>query len=116
MYLNWLENIRPWCTSRQLWWGHQLPVWYRGDETYVGETAPDGDGGRATPMSSIPGSRPASGRSPRSPRATPELRAFYPTDLNSTARDIIFLWVARHGDVRQGAHGAGALTDVNIHW
>src|SRR5919202_3861430 len=35
IYLNWLENIRPWCVSRQLWWGHQIPVWYRGDETYV---------------------------------------------------------------------------------
>src|ERR671922_104453 len=33
VYLNWLENIRPWCISRQLWWGHQLPVWYRGEET-----------------------------------------------------------------------------------
>ena len=40
VYLNWLENIRPWCISRQLWWGHQLPVWYRGEETCVGETAP----------------------------------------------------------------------------
>ncbi len=44
VYLDWLENIRPWCVSRQLWWGHQLPVWYRGEETYVGETAPEGEG------------------------------------------------------------------------
>ena len=43
-YLDWLENIRPWCISRQLWWGHQIPVWYRGEETYVGTTAPEGDG------------------------------------------------------------------------
>ena len=49
VYLNWLENIRPWCISRQLWWGHQLPVWYRGDETYVGESAPDGRGLGARP-------------------------------------------------------------------
>ncbi|MGH2943758.1 MAG: class I tRNA ligase family protein, partial [Solirubrobacteraceae bacterium] len=35
-YIDWLENIRPWCISRQLWWGHRIPVWYRGDETYVG--------------------------------------------------------------------------------
>src|ERR687895_499971 len=42
VYLNWLENIRPWCISRQLWWGHQLPVWYRGEETYVGEEPPAG--------------------------------------------------------------------------
>src|SRR3954469_5199636 len=40
-YLHWLENIRPWCISRQLWWGHRLPVWYRGDETHVGMDPPD---------------------------------------------------------------------------
>src|SRR3954454_9284742 len=39
-YLEWLNNIRPWCISRQLWWGHQIPVWYRGDETYVGIDPP----------------------------------------------------------------------------
>ena len=43
-YVDWLENIRPWCISRQLWWGHQLPVWYRGDETHVGMEPPQGDG------------------------------------------------------------------------
>ena len=49
-YLEWLENIRPWCISRQLWWGHQIPVWYRGeDETYVGTVPPEGDGWRARP-------------------------------------------------------------------
>ena len=42
VYLDWLENIRPWCISRQLWWGHQLPVWYRGEETYVGDRAARG--------------------------------------------------------------------------
>src|SRR6059058_2467200 len=49
VYLNWLENIRPWCVSRQLWWGHQIPVWYRGDETYVGMEAPEGDGWERDP-------------------------------------------------------------------
>ena len=49
VYLNWLEHIRPWCISRQLWWGHQPPVWYRGDETYVGETEPDGEGWERDP-------------------------------------------------------------------
>ena len=39
-YLEWMENIRPWCISRQLWWGHQIPVWYRGDETYAGMEPP----------------------------------------------------------------------------
>ena len=42
VYLDWMENIRPWCISRQLWWGHQIPVWYRDGETHVGATAPGG--------------------------------------------------------------------------
>src|SRR5256884_8956180 len=49
VYMDWMENIRPWCISRQLWWGHQLPVWYRGDETYVGETPPEGEGWERDP-------------------------------------------------------------------
>ena len=97
MYLNWLENIRPWCISRQLWWGHQLPVWYRGEETYVGETAPEGEGWERDP--DVLDTWFSSGLWPFAtlgwPEATDELRAFYPTDVLSTARDIIFLWVAR---------------------
>ncbi len=53
VYLNWMENIRPWCISRQLWWGHQIPVWYRGSppdqEVYVGTSAPGGDGWERDP-------------------------------------------------------------------
>ena len=49
VYLDWLENIRPWCISRQLWWGHQIPVWYCGEETYVAEGAPDGEGWERDP-------------------------------------------------------------------
>ena len=45
----WLENIRPWCISRQLWWGHQIPVWYRGEETHVAPTAPEGEGWERDP-------------------------------------------------------------------
>ena len=48
-YIEWLENIRPWCISRQLWWGHQIPVWYRGEETYVGRDAARGRGLGARP-------------------------------------------------------------------
>jgi valyl-tRNA synthetase len=96
-YLDWLENIRPWCISRQLWWGHQIPVWYRGDETYVGMTPPTGDGWERDP--DVLDTWFSSALWPFAtlgwPDATPELRAFYPTDVLSTARDIIFLWVAR---------------------
>jgi len=44
VYLDWMREIRPWCVSRQLWWGHQIPVWYCGDEVYSGEEAPEGEG------------------------------------------------------------------------
>jgi valyl-tRNA synthetase len=97
VYLDWMENIRPWCISRQLWWGHQLPVWYRGEETYVGTTAPDGDGWERDP--DVLDTWFSSALWPFAtlgwPQETPELRAFYPTDALVTARDIIFLWVAR---------------------
>ena len=49
VYLDWLENIRPWCVSRQLWWGHQIPVWYRGEETHCGMDAAGGRGLGARP-------------------------------------------------------------------
>ncbi|MCW2991056.1 MAG: valine--tRNA ligase, partial [Solirubrobacterales bacterium] len=96
-YVDWLENIRPWCVSRQLWWGHQLPVYYRGDETYVGTEAPDGEGWERDP--DVLDTWFSSGLWPFAtlgwPEDTPQLRAFYPTDVLSTARDILFLWVAR---------------------
>jgi valyl-tRNA synthetase len=97
-YLEWLENIRPWCISRQLWWGHQIPVWYRGeDETYVGTVPPEGEGWKQDP--DVLDTWFSSGLWPFAtlgwPDDTPELRAFYPTDVLSTGRDILFLWVAR---------------------
>jgi valyl-tRNA synthetase len=117
VYLNWLENIRPWCVSRQLWWGHQLPVWYRGGETHVGVEAPAGDGWTRDP--DVLDTWFSSALWPFAtlgwPRETPELRAFYPTDVLSTARDIIFLWVARM--VMFGVEFTGELPfrDVPIH-
>jgi len=96
-YLDWLENIRPWCISRQLWWGHQIPVWYRGDETYVGTEPPAGDGWERDP--DVLDTWFSSGLWPFAtlgwPDDTRELHAFYPTDVLSTGRDILFLWVAR---------------------
>jgi len=96
-YVDWLENIRPWCVSRQLWWGHQLPVYYRGEETYVGIEPPEGDGWERDP--DVLDTWFSSALWPFAtlgwPLETPELNAFYPTNVLSTARDILFLWVAR---------------------
>jgi valyl-tRNA synthetase len=104
VYLDWLENIRPWCISRQLWWGHRLPTWYcdRCDETYVGTRPPARCGVCDDELrrdEDVLDTWFSSALWPFAtlgwPRDTPALRAFYPTDVLVTARDIIFLWVAR---------------------
>jgi valyl-tRNA synthetase len=116
VYMDWMENIRPWCISRQLWWGHQLPVWYRGQETYVGMEPPEGEGWERDP--DVLDTWFSSALWPFAtlgwPDDTPELRAFYPTDVLVTARDIIFLWVARM--LMMGLEFAGDVpfTDVYI--
>src|SRR4051794_10088116 len=116
-YLEWMRNIRPWCISRQLWWGHQIPVWYRGDETYVGIDPPAGPGRQRDP--DVLDTWFSSGLWPFAtlgwPDRTDELKAFYPTDVLSTARDILFLWVARM--VMFGLEFAGDIpfSDVYVH-
>jgi len=106
VYLDWMENIRPWCVSRQLWWGHRLPVWYcdRCETTIVAEQEPEDGacescGGALRRDEDVLDTWFSSALWPFAalgwPEDTPELRAFYPTDVLSTARDIIYLWVAR---------------------
>jgi valyl-tRNA synthetase len=113
-----MENIRPWCISRQLWWGHRIPVWYRGeDETYCGIEPPEGEGWVQDP--DVLDTWFSSGLWPFAtlgwPEDTPELRAFYPTDVLSTGRDIIFLWVARMIMFGVELTGDVPFTDVNVH-
>ena len=116
-YVDWLSEIRPWCISRQLWWGHQIPVWYRGSETYCGLQAPEGEGWEQDP--DVLDTWFSSALWPFAtlgwPDDTPDLRAFYPTDVLSTARDILFLWVARM--VMMGLRFPGDIpfTDVYVH-
>ena len=117
VYLNWMENIRPWCISRQLWWGHQIPVWYRGDERYVGTAPPQGEGWERDP--DVLDTWFSSGLFPFAalgwPEDTPQLRAFYPTDALVTGREIVFLWVARM--IMMGLEFTGQIpfTDVYVH-
>ena len=117
VYLNWMENIRPWCISRQLWWGHQIPVWYRGDERYVGTEPPEGDGWERDP--DVLDTWFSSGLFPFAalgwPEETPALHAFYPTDALVTGRDIIFLWVARMIMMGIEFRGQIPFSDVYVH-
>ena len=96
-YNHWLENIKDWCISRQLWWGHRIPVWYKNDEIYCGATPPEGKGWVQdedvldTWFSSWLWPFATLGW----PKETPELEKFYPTNNLVTGPDIIFFWVAR---------------------
>src|SRR6266478_6038421 len=91
VYMDWMENIRPWVISRQLWWGHRLPVWYRGDETYVGVFAPEGEGWERDP--DVLDTWFSSALWPFAtlgwPEQTAELQALYPAYALITSRDII---------------------------
>tara|TARA_X000001036_G_scaffold178733_2_gene169239 strand:- start:3021 stop:5648 length:2628 start_codon:yes stop_codon:yes gene_type:complete len=96
-YDYWLENIKDWCISRQLWWGHRIPVWYKNDEIYCGLEAPDGEGWIQdedvldTWFSSWLWPFATLGW----PEKTNDLKQFYPTQDLATGPDIIFFWVAR---------------------
>ena len=109
-YFRWLENIQPWCISRQLWWGHQIPAWYAEDgEIFVAaseaeaQSLADKHFGRAgvqlTRDPDVLDTWFSSGLWPFStlgwPDETAELKRFYPTSTLVTGFDIIFFWVAR---------------------
>jgi valyl-tRNA synthetase len=105
VYLNWLENIRDWCISRQLWWGHRIPVWYCGDCSQLTVTIDDpnacADCGSLNIVQDpdVLDTWFSSALWPHStlgwPEQTEELRYFYPTSVMETGYDILFFWVAR---------------------
>jgi valyl-tRNA synthetase len=123
-YFEWMRNIEPWCVSRQLRWGHQIPAWYGPDEDiFVEETetaaqsAADAHYGQAVPLrrdEDVLDTWFSSGLWAFStlgwPEKTPELARYYPTDVLVTGFDIIFFWVARM--MMLGLHFMG---DVPFH-
>ena len=124
IYFDWMEQIRPWCVSRQLWWGHQLPVWYCScGETIVQAEPPE----RCPACGSAELERDpdvldtwfSSALWPFAtlgwPDETPRLRAFYPGHALFTARDIINLWVARMIMLGIEFMGDVPFRDVVIH-
>jgi len=124
VYLDWMREIRPWCISRQLWWGHRIPVWYCDacEETIVAEQPPERCGacdGELRQEEDVLDTWFSSAIWPFAtlgwPDETPELRAFYPTSFLTTAREILFLWVARM--IMTGIEFAGDVPfrDVYVH-
>lgn len=124
-YFNWMENIRDWCISRQLWWGHRIPAWYCQDcdETIIARTAPTActkcGGTHLKQDEDVLDTWFSSALWPFStlgwPDKTPELAYYYPTSTLVTGYDIIFFWVARM--VFSGIKHMGEVpfNDVFIH-
>ncbi len=124
-YLHWLENVRDWCISRQLWWGHRIPVWYCQE---CGEAVLTGDQDQACPKCSANDWKQdedvldtwfSSWLWPFStlgwPEKTEDIKRFYPTDALVTAPDIIFFWVARMIMAGYEFMGDKPFTDIYLH-
>jgi valyl-tRNA synthetase len=124
VYLNWMENIRPWCVSRQLWWGHRIPVWYCPDgHVTVSETEAEACrecGSRElTQDEDVLDTWFSSALWPFAtlgwPEKMPELATWYPNDVSSTDRGIIFLWEARMVMAGLELMGEIPFHSINIH-
>lgn len=103
-YFHWIDNLRPWCISRQIWFGHRIPVWYRNNETYCDVTPPEGSAEAAEKAGWVQDADTldtwfSSGLWTFStlgwPDETADLKNYHPTKLLETGYDILFFWVAR---------------------
>ncbi|GAB2720413.1 valine--tRNA ligase [Paenibacillus thermoaerophilus] len=125
VYLQWIENVRDWCISRQLWWGHRIPAWYCGD---CGEIVVSSHDPSACPKCSGANLRQdedvldtwfSSGLWPFStlgwPNDSEDLKRYYPTDVLVTGYDIIYFWVARMIFTALEFTGEIPFKDVLIH-
>jgi valyl-tRNA synthetase len=124
-YYNWMDNIQPWCVSRQLWWGHRIPAWFAEDgKIYVAYSEEEaqqqaGKGVKLKQDEDVLDTWFSSALWPFStmgwPDKTPELDTFYPTATLITAFDIIFFWVARMMMMGLEFMGEVPFKDVYIH-
>ena len=114
---HWMEISYDWCISRQLWWGHRIPAWYKDDEIYVGMDAPKGEGW--VQDNDVLDTWFSSALWPFStlgwPEKTEDMERFYPNDVLVTAYDIIFFWVARMVFQAEHITGVRPFKDCLIH-
>ncbi|XDA96941.1 valine--tRNA ligase [Sulfitobacter sp. LCG007] len=125
VYFNWLENIEPWCISRQLWWGHQIPVWFDADgNQYCAPSeaeaqAKAGAGVALTRDPDVLDTWFSSGLWPIGtlgwPEKTSELEKYFPTSVLVTGFDIIFFWVARMMMMQYAVVGQKPFDTVYVH-
>jgi valyl-tRNA synthetase len=115
-YFHWIDNLNDWCISRQIWYGHRIPVWYRGTEIFCSEEAPKGDGWVQdedtldTWFSSALWTFSTLGW----PEKTEDLKIFHPTDVLETGYEIIFFWVARM--IMMTGYNLGTVPFKNVYF
>ena len=131
VYFHWIDNLYDWCISRQIWWGHRIPVWYKGDEIYAGVIPPEGQGWKQDPdtldtwfssalwtWSTLLNPELADDYSLSLEdllRMSPDFKTYHPTSVMETGWDILFFWVARMILATTYATGQVPFRQVYLH-